>query len=170
MGNEKLSVLLFYLYRNMKFLKGVGNIGRVLVMEFREEDSIVFDEVMMVLKQYPNFKKLYLDNETVISLSGLAIYPEQRKVYSGQQEIHLTVKEYDLLCLLVSNKGQILTYAQIYEKVWGETYSGSENKTIKYHIYNLREKLYAVSSDEKFMIRCVREIGYCFEENSVKST
>lgn len=139
-------------------------------MEFHEEDSIVFDEVMMMLKRYPNFEKLYLDNETVISLSGLTIYPEQRKVYSGQREIHLTVKEYNILCLLVSNKGQTLTYTQIYEKVWGGIYSGSENKAIKYHIYNLREKLYEVFSDEKFTIRCVREIGYCFEENPIKST
>ncbi len=139
-------------------------------MEFQEEDSIVFDEVMMVLKRYPNIEKVYLDSETVISLSGLTVYPEQRKVYCGQQEIHLTVKEYALLCLLVSNIGQTLTYAQIYEKIWGEVYSGSENKIIKYHIYNLREKLYEQSSDEKFTIRCVREIGYCFEENSIKST
>ena len=139
-------------------------------MEFQDKDSVVFDEVMMVLRRYPNFEKLYLDNETVISLSGLTIYPEQRKVYCGQKEIYLTVKEYDLLCLLVSNKGQILTYVQIYEKIWVGIYSGSENKTIKYHIYNLREKLYVGSSDEKFTIWCVREIGYCFEEKSVKST
>lgn len=139
-------------------------------MEFQEKDSVVFDEIMMVLKRYPDFERLHLDNETVISLSGLTIYPEQRKVYCGQKEICLTVKEYALLCLLVSNKGQTLTYAQIYEKIWGGIYSGSENKKIKYHIYNLREKLYEVSSDEKFTIRCVREIGYCFEEKSVKFT
>lgn len=111
---------------------------------------------------------MYLDNETVISLSGLTIYPEQRKVYCGQREIHLTVKEYALLCLLVSNNRQTLTYAQIYEKIWGGIYSGSENKAIKYHIYNLREKLYEALSNEKFTILCVREIGYRFEENPIK--
>lgn len=109
-------------------------------------------------------------NETLISILGLTIYPEQRKIYRDRQEIHLTTKEYEILCLLVANRGQILTYAQIYEKVWGAIPSGSENKAIRYHIYRLREKLYAVTTDKSFNIRCVREVGYCFELKSAKST
>lgn len=144
--------------------------GRILLIEFYEEDSIAFDEVMMVLKNYPNFNIVRLSRETVISIPGLTIYPEQRKIYRDKQEIHLTTKEYDLLCLLVVNRGQILTYAQIYEKVWGAISSGSENKTIRYHIYRLRGKLYAATTDEPFSIRCVREVGYCFELNPIKST
>lgn len=93
-----------------------------------------------------------MEEETVISLPGLTIYPEQRKIYRDRQEIPLTTKEYEILCFLVSNRGQILTYAQIYEKVWGAVPSGNENKTIKYHIYRLREKLYAVSPDETLSI------------------
>ena len=139
-------------------------------MEFQEKDSAVFDEVMMLLKRHPEFEKIQLNDETVISMSGLTIYMEQRKVYYKQQEIPLTVKEYGILCLLVFNRGQTITYAQIYEKVWGELYSGSENKAIKFHIYNLRDKLNEASPDETFTIRCVREIGYCFELNSEKST
>lgn len=144
--------------------------GRILLIEFQKEDMTAFDEIMMVLKRYSSFETLCLNNETVLTFPGLTIYPEQRKIYRDRQEIHLTAKEYEILCLLASNRGQVLTYAQIYEKVWGDVPSGSENKAIRYHIYRLREKLYAVSPDEPFIIRCVREVGYCFELKSVKST
>ena len=68
----------------------------------------------------------------------------------------MTVKEYDLLCLLTANKGRVLTYAQIYDKVWGDLPSGNEKDTVGYHIRNLRRKL--VSSH--INIESVREVGY----------
>lgn len=92
-------------------------IGRILVIEFDDTDSAVFDEVMGVLGKHPNFEIMQFSDNTVISFPGLTIYPEQRKIYRDKQEIHLTAKEYEILCLLASNRGQVLTYAQIYEKV-----------------------------------------------------
>jgi len=150
--------------------KGDDSTGRILLIEFQKEDSIAFNEVMAVLKHYPNFENISLNEETVISLPGLTIYPEQRKIYHDRQEIHLTAKEYEILCLLVFNRGQVLTYGQIYEKVWGGISFGSEGRAIRYHIHHLREKLNTFSQNEQFSIRCVRNVGYCFELNSIKST
>ncbi|MDE6853240.1 MAG: winged helix-turn-helix domain-containing protein [Lachnospiraceae bacterium] len=138
-------------------------IGRLLLMEFGEKDSVIFDEVMAVLKRHPDFEKLQLSEEMIISIPGLEIYPEQRKIYRDRQEIHLTAKEYDLLCLLVYNQGRVLTYEQIYQRVWGEEPLGNENNAVGCHVRNLREKLFQISSDPTFNIRCVREIGYCLE-------
>lgn len=118
---------------------------------------------MAVLKHYPNFENLSLNNETVVSLPGLEIYPDRRKIYRDRQEIHLTAKEYDLLCLLVYNKGRVLTYEQIYQKVWGEEPLGNESNAVGCHIRNLREKLFQASPNTPFNIRCVREVGYCLE-------
>ena len=52
----------------------------------------------------------------------------RRRVINDGQEIELTVKEYDILCLLAANKGRVLTYEQIYDKVWGEISAGNEKK------------------------------------------
>ena len=134
-----------------------------MIVEFQDEDSAAFDEVMTVLKRYPNFENVSLNEETVNNLPGLTIYPEQRKIYCDRQEIHLTAKEYDLLCLLVYNKGHVLTYEQIYQKVWGEESLGRENNAVGCHIRNLREKLSQTSPSTSFYIRCVREVGYCLE-------
>lgn len=141
-------------------------IGRVLVIEFKEQESHIFDEVMDVLKRHSDFECLRIKDESMVSLPGLEIYPDRRKIYRDRHEINLTSKEYDLLCLLVANKGRVLTYDQIYQKVWGEDAFGCENNAIGCHIRNLREKLYAASPDTPFNIRCVREVGYCFEVNS----
>lgn len=132
-------------------------------MEFEEQDAQIFEEVLAVLKRYPDYEKIYLNDETVISLPGLEIYPDKRKIYRDRQEIHLTAKEYDLLCLLVYNQGRVLTYEQIYQKVWGEEPFGKESNAIGCHIRNLREKLFQASPNTPFNIKCVREVGYCLE-------
>lgn len=153
-----------------KNIRGGDCIGRVLVIEFNESDSEVFDKVMEVLQQdSKTFEMLQVKKENTISLPGLTIYLNQRKIYHDRQEIPLTTKEYNLLCLLAANRGQVLTYAQIYEKIWGCTFSGNE-KVIRYHLYNLRKKLNSGSGDTFYVIRCVREVGYCFELKSNKYT
>ena len=140
-------------------------LGRILVVEFKNQESSVFDAVMDVLKHHPNFKILQSGDETMVSIPGLEIYPDCRKIYHDQQEIDLTTKEYNLLYLLVLNKGHVLTYAQIYQDVWGEEALGNENNAVKCHIRNLRDKLYAAVPDALFVIRCIWEVGYCLEVN-----
>mgnify|MGYP001117601535 CR=1 FL=1 len=88
---------------------------------------------------------------------GLEIFPSRRKVFRDRQEIQLTAKEYRILLLLATNKGRVLTYAQIYEQVWGDFTTGNENNTIGFHICNLREKLYRANPDAPFYIRSVRD-------------
>ncbi len=139
-------------------------------MEFADNENSTFDEVMELLKKHPNFQKCEMEKDSKLSFPGIEIHPERRKVYCNNKEIHLTAKEYRLLWLLVVNKGQVLTYQQIYEKVWGNISSGGESTAIGYHICNLRDKLYDASPDAPFEIRCVREVGYCFEVHSMQST
>ena len=138
---------------------------RIMVLEFTDCDSAIFDEIMEVVNRHPDIEYLRVKDEQVLSLPGLEIYPGRRKIYRDRREINLTAKEYDLLCLLVANKGQVLTYDQIYRKVWGEDAYGDESNAIGCHVRNLREKLYEAEPDAPFIIRCVREVGYCFEEN-----
>ena len=142
--------------------------GRVLVIEFDEQDIPVFEEIMGALRQQPTFERLRLNNDTVLELPGLKIYPESRKVFCGSREVDLTTKEYKLLCLLAANKGIVLTYGQIYQKVWDEEELGNESNTISCHIHNLREKLQKASPAPPFTIRCVRKVGYCLVTDVAK--
>lgn len=143
--------------------EGGDYIGRILLLEFCERNSQVFDEIMAVVKKHPEFDLLWQKYEPMMSLPGLEIDPAHRKVYCDNQEISLTAKEYDLLCLLVANKGRVLTYDQIYQKIWKEKAFGNANNAIACHVHNLREKVGRLLPEGCFVIRCVREVGYCFE-------
>ena len=114
--------------------------------------------MLLFLQQHPNFEKLEITSEPILSFSGLEIDLSKRKVTCDGRELKLTVKEYDLLCLLAANRGRVLTYAQIYDKIWGDLPSGNEKDTVGYHIRNLRRKL--ISSN--INIESVREVGYRF--------
>lgn len=129
-------------------------------MEFTDNESMVFDKIMATLTEYPEFEKYQLQSEDVLSFPCLKIYLKRRKIYSRNQEIVLTKKEFDILYLFAINKGRVLTYEQIYQNVWNELPEGGINKVILYHVRNLRKKLGIVQG---LSIQCVREIGYCFE-------
>ncbi len=147
---------------------GGDTIGRMIIMDLSDQDSIIFDEILAILRNCPEIETYELAREPMLSLPGLEIYPSKRKVFRDRQEIQLTAKEYEILLLLTANKGHVLTYSQIYEKVWGDIPSGCESNTIGFHICNLREKLYQATPSAPFTIRSVREVGYCFEIRAEK--
>lgn len=62
------------------------------MIEFKEKDFAVFDEIMAVLKWYPDWEKLHLDDEKIIFLPGMEIRPERRRIYSNSHEISMTKK------------------------------------------------------------------------------
>ena len=75
------------------------------MIEFNGQDSLAFDEVMGVLKRYSDFEYVQMNDDSILSVPGLEIYPSRRKIYRGRREISLTAKEYDLFYLLVVNRG-----------------------------------------------------------------
>lgn len=133
------------------------------MLEFDDNEINIFNEMMEVVKRHPGFKRYEIQMESTLRLPGLEIYPDRRKIYRDLREIRLTAKEFDILCFLAANRGRVMTYAQIYQQVWGDYVQDIENNTINYHICNLKEKLFAVSPCSSFNIRCVRNVGYCFE-------
>ena len=68
----------------------------------------------------------------------------------------MTIKEYELLILLLKNKNIALSREQILEKVWGFEYGG-ETRTVDIHIQRIREKL-----DLKNNIKQYKKIGLSF--------
>lgn len=134
-------------------------------MELTECDSSAFEDILSFLSRHPDLKKWELRDEPVLSLPGLEINLARRKITSDGHEISLTAKEYDIFCLLVANKNRVLTYDQIYEKVWGDFSSGSERETIGFHVRNLRKKLFDTNKEPTYQIESIRDVGYRFQYN-----
>ena len=89
------------------------------------------------------------------SLGLLFVSPDRHEVKVGDADITLTNKEFELLCLLLRNKGIVLTRATLMDRVWGFE-SERENRTLDVHIRTLRVKLGEAGS----YIETVRGIGY----------
>ena len=93
---------------------------------------------------------------------------ELRKVCVGDMEIELTVKEFDALYLLISNRNRILTFETLACQIWGEEYIDITAKTIHNLMSRVRHKL-QVSSDTRNYIVCVRGVGYKFNAENQKT-
>jgi two-component system KDP operon response regulator KdpE len=74
------------------------------------------------------------------ALGDLKVDFERRRVFRGQEEIHLTPIEYKLLSVLIKYRGKVVTHSQLLKEVWGPAYTG-QNPYLRIFILNLRRKL-----------------------------
>lgn len=100
------------------------------------------------------------DQRPVLEARGLRLDSERHEVSLGKTEIELTLKEFELLRLLMANAGHVLTRDEILDGIWGYGYSG-ETRTLDMHIRSLRQKLGDDAGDGGF-ITTVRGVGYKF--------
>ena len=91
-------------------------------------------------------------------LDELLIDNERHAVYIGKKQIELTFKEYELLRLLISNTGVVMSRENIMIHVWGTDFEG-ESRTVDMHIKTLRQKLGEMGA----RIKTVRNVGYVIE-------
>ena len=94
----------------------------------------------------------------VLSLGEISLDPTRHSVSSGGREVVLTLKEYDLLKLLLEHPGQVFTREHLLSSVWGSDFIG-ESRTVDVHIGTLRTKLGAAGRH----IQTVRGVGYKLE-------
>ena len=88
-------------------------------------------------------------------IDGLRVCPETRLVQADGQDIALTLKEFELLCMLLRAGGRVLTRDQLLEEIWGYAFDG-ESRTVDVHIRTLRQKLGPAGD----CIETVRGVGY----------
>jgi len=83
-----------------------------------------------------------------------------RRVTLSGEEIHLTPKEYDLLCYMAHNADRVLTHRQLLTKVWGPEYA-NDSHTLRVHIANLRNKIEEHPERPRF-VHTETRVGYRF--------
>ena len=96
-----------------------------------------------------------ISQETEYRLGELYVNPDRHEVRVQGQTVSLTYKEFELLCLLLENKGRVLGRDTILDRVWGYSFDG-ESRTVDVHIRTLRTKL-GVCGD---CVETVRGMGY----------
>ena len=96
-----------------------------------------------------------------LQIGRLRMDPMAHTVYAGENRVELTLKEFDLLRLLMEHPGRVFTRDQLLEQIWSTDYLG-ETRTVDVHIGTLRTKLGPCGD----YIRTVRGVGYRLEETS----
>ncbi|UGT44960.1 response regulator transcription factor [Nocardia yamanashiensis] len=90
--------------------------------------------------------------------SPLVLSPEGGVVRRGDEELHLTITEFRLLCELAANPGRVLSRAVLLEKAWDEGFFGDE-RIVDVHVRRLRTKIETDPSDPRIVVT-VRGLGY----------
>lgn len=88
-------------------------------------------------------------------IGNLSVSQSRHEVRVLDREVPLTYKEFELLTLLIENRGVVLTRDKILRAVWDYEFDG-ENRTVDVHVRTLRQKL----GEECDIIETVRGVGY----------
>ncbi len=97
---------------------------------------------------------------TRMQVHDLLLDDDARRVWRGEEEVHLTPTEFTLLRCLMVNAGRVVTRAQILDHVWQYDFDG-ESTIVESFVSSLRKK---VERDDARLIHTIRGVGYSIRE------
>ncbi len=144
---------------------------KVLGLELGADDYITkpFSVRELVARIKALFRRMgsTISTEQDIIKSGeITIDNSRREVFKNGELVEMTLKEFELLKLLILNRGKVLSRELLLEKIWGFDYYG-ETRTVDVHVRYLRQKVEEDDSNPIY-IETVRGIGYRFNDRNNK--
>lgn len=121
--------------------------------------DILLARISALMRRNYDLKK----DSMLIHSGAVSIDKDAKQAFFHGKEIQLTVKEYELLLLLVQNPGKTLRKEYLFDQIWGAD-SFSENQTLTVHIKMLRDKIEEEPKSPK-RIKTIWGVGYKYEEN-----
>jgi DNA-binding response OmpR family regulator len=108
------------------------------------------------------FRRVGEKHDNILSFNNdkLIIDSDKRLIKVNGEEISLTPNEFDILCVLASNRGKVFSREAIIERAFGIDFDGSD-RIIDVHIKNLRKKIEEDSKSPRYILT-VTKIGYKF--------
>ena len=143
-------------------------LDKILGLELGADEYITkpfsIRELLARIKAILRRTKSLSESEEIYRCNDMCINFERREVTILDNKIDLTLKEFELLEILVKNRGKILTRETLLDKIWGYEYVG-ETRTIDVHIRYLRKKIEVDDKNPRF-IETIRGVGYRFNPNN----
>lgn len=115
----------------------------------------LLSRIKAVLRRYEKNNAIQSDVKE-LSIGNIRLNESQHTVFVGEKQIFLTVKEFELLALLIENKGNVLTREQLLNSIW-KIDADIESRTVDVHVRTLRQK---IGDENGEIIETVRGIGY----------
>lgn len=145
------------------------DINKILGLEYGADDYIT--KPFNILEVKARIKAIMRRNSRAqegtsqkknLNKKGLVLDKESRRVFVDGVEINLTVREFDLLELLVSNPSKVYSRDNLMNLIWGFDFPG-DARTVDVHIRRLREKIEANPSEPKY-VHTKWGVGYYFDD------
>jgi two-component system alkaline phosphatase synthesis response regulator PhoP len=141
-------------------------IDKILGLELGADDYITkpfsVRELMARIKAVLRRSSTDVEDPVIFSFSDVVIDYDKHQVTKNDVKVDLTLKEFELLDILVKNRGKVMRRDILLDKIWGYEYVG-ETRTVDVHIRHLRQKLEDDDKNPKY-IETVRGIGYRFND------
>lgn len=101
------------------------------------------------------------DDETIVENGDIVLDTVNRRATIAGTEYNLTLKEFDMLLLLVTNPKKVFSRENLLHTIWGEDYPGDE-RTVDVHVRRLREKIEPNPKEPKY-VRTKWGVGYYYQ-------
>ncbi|WP_028297083.1 response regulator transcription factor [Olivibacter sitiensis] len=155
MSQFKNTLIVFLTARSEEYSEIAGfNVGADDYIAKPIKPRALLSRINAILRR--NVKQQEEDEHAKITIGDLVIDREAYLVYRGEEKIVLAKKEFELLYLLASKPGKVLTREQILKQIWEESVVVT-NRTIDVHVRKLREKV------GEHYVSTVKGVGYKFE-------
>lgn len=139
-------------------------IDKILGLELGADDYITkpfsVRELVARVKALLRRSTISLTDESstpIVKIGDVTIDITNYEVYKNDEKLEFTLKEFELLKLLVQNKGKVLTRDYLLDQIWGYDYYG-ETRTVDVHIRHIRQKL--EEDGKSHYIETIRGVGY----------
>ena len=140
-------------------------LDKILGLELGADDYItkpfsvreLLARVIAVLRRTNTFSESDCE---IYKSKSLTVNFERHEVVVNNNKVDLSLKEFELLQILIKNKGKILKREVLLDKIWGYEYIG-ETRTVDVHIRYLRKKIEEDDKNPRF-IETIRGVGYRF--------
>ena len=129
---------------------------------FRELVARIRAVLRRAQAQVPDVGPVAAAVERPVEVGDVVIDPQGHEVRIRGEDARLPLKEFDLLWVLISNAGRVVTRDDLMDQVWGTDYVG-DTKTLDAHIRRLRRKVEIEPSNPQRIVT-VRGVGYKYAE------
>ncbi|WP_242964990.1 response regulator transcription factor [Scatolibacter rhodanostii] len=134
---------------------------KIIGLDSGADDYVVkpFSVMELISRMKALLRRTGKEEHKEYRIQDLYVCPSKHLVTVKGEMVSLTLKEFDLLCILLENMTSVLTRDKIFSEIWGYGFDG-ENRTLDVHVRTLRQKL----GDCGKLIETVRGVGYKLSE------
>lgn len=145
------------------------DMDKILGLEYGADDYItkpfnileVKARIKAIMRRSSKKEEKSVENSSIHTFGSMKVDVDSRRVFIENKEVNLTVKEFDLLELLIHNPNKVYSREKLLNDVWGYEYLG-DVRTVDVHVRRLREKIESTPSDPKY-IHTKWGVGYYFQ-------